>query len=259
MFVDSHAHLDSDQFRGDLEEVFARAGKAMVTGILTIGCLGPDPTTEQSILDLTIRDGVWGAVGIHPHDARLFSDDALASVRRLMDHPRIIGLGEIGLDYHYDFSTPEQQQVAFRGQLRVARAANKPVIIHMRESENDSFRVLADEMKAGPIRGVFHCFSSDSSAADQALELGFYLSFGGIVSFKSAGDLRDIAQRVPADRYLIETDCPYLAPVPFRGRRNEPSLVARVAEVLAEVRGSSVQKVASETTGNFQELFGVRV
>ncbi len=259
MFVDSHAHLDSDQFQSDLQEVLARAGKAKVTGILAIGCLGPHPSTAELILDLTRRDGLWGAVGIHPHDARLFSEATLASVLRLMAHPKVVGLGEIGLDYHYDFSTPEQQLTAFRQQLQAARAVDKPVIIHMRESEADTFRVLADEVKAGPMRGVFHCFSSDQSAADQALELGFYVSFGGILSFKSAGALREVAQRVPADRYLIETDCPYLAPIPFRGRRNEPSLVARVAEVLAEVRGSSVQAVAEESTENFQKLFGVRV
>lgn len=259
MFVDSHAHLDSEQFRPDLEEVLARAEEAKVTGILTIGCLGPDPGTEQSILDFAGRPGIWGAAGIHPHDARLFRAEKLAAVGELMTHPKIVGFGEIGLDYHYDFSTPEQQLIAFREQLRAARAVDKPVIIHMREAEDDTFKVLVDEMKAGRIRGVFHCFSSDRSAADQALELGFHLSFGGILSFKTADALRQIARQVPADRYLIETDCPYLSPVPFRGRRNEPARVARVAEVLAEVRGSSMQAVASQSTENFESLFGVRV
>ena len=257
MFVDSHAHLDSEKFQPDLEQVLARAGSAGVTGILTIGCLGPDPATPQSVLALTRPARIWGAVGIHPHDARLFSETLLASVRQLMTDPKIVGFGEIGLDYHYDFSTPEQQLTAFREQLQAAREAGKPVIIHMRESESDTFRILREEMKAGQIRGVFHCFSSDSRSADQALELGFLLSFGGILSFKTAGEIREIARRIPGDRYLIETDCPYLAPVPFRGRRNEPAYVARVAEVLAEVRETSVQTVANETTVNFQNLFGV--
>ena len=259
MFVDSHAHLDSDQFQPDLEQVLARAGAAKVTGILTIGCLGTDPGVSQSILALTAREGIWGAFGIHPHDARLFSETLLASVRQLMAHPKTVGFGEIGLDYHYDFSTPEQQLLAFREQLRAAREVGKSVIIHMRESEADTFRILEEEMKAGPIRGVFHCFSSGTQSAERALELGFFLSFGGILSFKSAEELREIARRVPADRYLIETDCPYLAPVPFRGRRNEPAYVARVAEVLAEVRETGVETIAEESTKNFKQLFGVVV
>ncbi len=259
MFVDSHAHLDSDRFQPDLEQVLARAGAAKVTGILTIGCLGSDPGVSQSILALTARERIWGAFGIHPHDARFFSDTLLASLRELLAHPKIVGFGEIGLDYHYDFSTPEQQLHAFREQLRAAREADKPVIIHMREAESDTFRILEEEMKAGPIRGVFHCFSSDTRSAKWALELGFFLSFGGILSFKTAEELREIARHVPGDRYLIETDCPYLAPVPFRGRRNEPAYVARVAEVLAEVRGIGVEVIASESTHNFKSLFGVVV
>ena len=257
MFIDSHAHLDSSDFDSDWEQMLARAAQARVTSILTIACVGE----KRRILPRTIKlveehENLFAALGVHPHDARFFSKDLAEEILQYMGHDKVLGWGEIGLDFHYENSSREQQREAFRQQLRLARAANKPVIIHSREAEEETCRILEEEFSDldGPA-GVLHCFTSSLATAQRSLQLGFYISWGGIITFPKSEELRDIARQLPFDRLLIETDSPYLAPVPFRGRRNEPAFVVKVAERLAEVRGTSLEDIANTTTANFNRLF----
>lgn len=255
-YIDSHAHLDSDDFVSDLPDVLNRARLAGVERILTVGCLTAQVESVARMLELLeSQPDFVGAVGVHPHDAKCFTPQVAERLTSLLAHPKIVGLGEIGLDFHYDYSPREQQRDAFRRQLRIARTVNKPVIIHTREADEETRRILAEELEARAA-GVLHCFTSDEKTAEFALGLGFCVSFGGIVSFRNADNLRAIARSIPADRLLIETDCPYLAPVPYRGRRNEPCFVVRVAEVLAEERGVSATELGEQTKDNFNRLFG---
>jgi len=254
-YVDSHAHLDSEDFASDLPEVLERARLAGVERILTVGCLNGDARSSARMLELLAsQPDMFGAVGVHPHDARCFTPEVEQKLTTLLSLPRIVGLGEIGLDFHYDYSPREQQREAFRRQLRLARRLHKPVIIHTREADEETCTILGEELDPGAA-GVLHCFASDEKTAEFALGLGFYISFGGILSFKNAERLRSIARGVPADRLLIETDCPYLAPVPYRGRRNEPGYVVRVAEVLAGERGVTAIEGGAQTKANFNRLF----
>jgi len=256
VYIDSHAHLDSEAFAPDLPAVLDRAREAGVGRILTVGCMTEDPASVETTLQLVEREpNLVGAVGVHPHDAKCFTDEVARTLKDLLRRPKIVGLGEIGLDYHYDYSPRNRQQEAFRQQLRLAQELGKPVIIHTREADDDTCRILGEEIRPGA-GGVFHCFTSSPQTAECALALGFYISFGGILSFHNAEGLREIARRIPADRLLIETDSPFLAPVPYRGRRNEPSFVVRVAEVLALERGTVPAEIAKQTTANFERLFG---
>jgi TatD DNase family protein len=255
-YVDSHAHLDSDDFVPDLPEVLKRAKQAGVERILTVGCLTAEAQSVARTLEsLESQSGVLGAVGVHPHDAKCFTPQVAETLTSLLSRPRLVGLGEIGLDFHYDYSPREQQREAFRQQLRLARTLHKPVIIHTREADEETCRILEEELDS-QAPGVLHCFTSDEKTAEFALGRGFYISFGGIISFRNADNLRTIARKIPADRLLIETDCPYLAPVPYRGRRNEPCFVVRVAEVLASERGVTAAEIGEQTKTNFNRLFG---
>jgi len=205
---------------------------------------------------LESQPDVVGSVGVHPHDAKCFTPQVAERLTSLLAHPKMIGLGEIGLDFHYDYSPREQQRDAFRRQLRIARSLQKPVIIHTREADEETCKILEEELNPRAA-GVLHCFTSEEKTAEFALDLGFHISFGGILSFPKADSLRSIARGIPADRLLIETDCPYLAPVPYRGRRNEPSFVARVAEVLASERRMTGAEIGELTKANFDRLFGL--
>ncbi len=255
-YVDSHAHLDSDDFTADLPEVLQRARAAGVERVLTVGCLTAEASSVAKMLKLLdSQPELLGAVGVHPHDAKCFSPEVAEMLTSMLAHRKIVGLGEMGLDFHYDYSPREQQREAFRRQLRIARSLTKPVIIHTREADSETCQILSEELES-PAAGVLHCFTSDEKTAEFALGLGFYISFGGILSFRNAERLRAIARDIPADRLLIETDCPYLAPVPYRGRRNEPSFVVRVAEVLAAERGVSAVDIGEQTKANFDRLFG---
>lgn len=254
MLVDSHAHLDFDLYSEDLPAVLERAAQAGVGRILTIGCVGEEAGVVERVRALISRENIYAAFGVHPHDARHFTPEIEEQLASLMSEPRVVGWGEIGLDFHYDHSPREQQISAFRSQLRRACLLGKPVIIHTREADEQTCAILEEE-PLPPAPGVLHCFTSDRATAERCLALGFYISFGGILSFKTAARLREIARDVPDERLLIETDSPYLAPEPFRGRRNEPAFVARVAEVLAEVRGATPQAIAEQTTRNFARLF----
>ena len=259
MFVDSHAHIDGSEFDDDREQVIERAVSAGVTTILNVGTGDPHSDAFERAVALGEKyESVYTAIGTHPHDARIYDDAAQEKIRKLINSSsRVIAWGEIGLDFHYDNSPRITQVEVFGKQLRSAHESNLPVIIHTREAEAETIEILKAEYALAERRGVFHCFSGSLELAKSALELGFFISFSGIVTFKKADELRAVAKYVPAERLLIETDCPFLTPIPYRGRRNEPAHVVEVARCIAEVRGLEVEEVARITTRNFVELFEV--
>src|SRR5688572_14881281 len=257
MLIDSHAHIDGPEFDSDREEVLRRARDAGVSAILNVGTGDPHSGALELAVELGEKyESVYTAVGIHPHDARLYDDRAEQKIQGLIrQSSRVIAWGEIGLDFHYDNSPREVQMQVFRRQLRMAREANLPVIVHTREAEDETIDTLKSEWGDFNLPGIMHCFSGSLGLAIKAIELGFLISFSGIVTFKKADDLRAVANQVPLDRLLIETDCPFLSPVPFRGKRNEPAYVVEVARCLAQVRGLELQEIARITTENFTRLF----
>ena len=261
MFVDSHAHIDGEEFDADRDEVVARARAAGVGAILNVGTGDPHAgNLERAVAVAEKYEGVYAAVGVHPHDARLYDGAAerrlLGIVRR---GPPVVAWGEIGLDYHYDNSPRDVQREVFAAQLRLARAEGLPVIIHSREADEDTASILRRELAGAETFGVMHCFGGGPALAEAALELGFMISFAGNVTFKKAEGLREVARTVPFDRLLVETDCPFLAPVPLRGRRNEPAFVVETARFLAELRGVEPEEFGRATTENFARLFGLKL
>lgn len=261
--IDSHCHLAGREFAADLSEVVARASSAGVAGVLCILSEGDAEEDAGASRLRSLWPGARFATGIHPHNATVHAGrvaEGVAAVERRVREHKAAAIGEIGLDYHYDFSPREVQQEVFRAQVALARRLALPVIIHTREATDDTIRILEeDEDGGGGVRGVFHCFTGDAAMARAVLDLGFYLSFAGVVTFPRADALREAARLAPADRVLVETDAPYLAPVPYRGKRNEPAFVAQVVERLADVRGTIAADLAAETTRNFHALFGERV
>lgn len=257
MFVDSHAHIDGPEYDDDRDEVVERARSAGVNTILNIGTGDPHSgSLERADAVAEKYDGVFAAVGVHPHDAKLFDNDASDRVRHLVtSSPRVIALGEIGLDYHYEHSPRDVQRDVFIKQLRIAREQDTPVIIHSRAADHETVDILKNEWSHSGARGIMHCFGGTPSMAAKVIELGFLISFAGNVTFKKADDLREAARHVPLDRLLIETDCPYLTPVPFRGRRNEPARVVEVARCLAELHGVDSAEIGRITEKNFKRLF----
>ena len=256
--VDSHCHLAGSEFSQDLQEVVGRAKAAGLQGALVIlAADSPDELERAAVVVKTWPD-VRFAIGIHPHGAHQYQDNPDA-VENTVDaafeaEPCVRALGEIGLDYHYNFSTPAAQQVVFQRQIRIARRRRVPIVIHIREAEDDTFRILVEE-SADDIGGVFHCFTGSRKMATRVLDLGFHVSLAGIVTFPKSLELRETAKMVPLDRLLIETDCPYLAPVPHRGKRNEPAYVTYVADIIAQIKGVSADVVASAAHENFLRLF----
>ena len=260
MLIDTHAHLDDPRFDADREAVLSRAQDAGVEAFLTIGC---DLATSQAAVALAERHPmVYAAIGVHPHEAKQIGDTWYEDLRRLAQHPKVRAYGEIGLDYHYNHSSPRLQRARFREQVLMAKELGLPIVVHTREAPEDTVTILKEE-NAAAVGGVFHCFTGDADLAKQALDLGFYLSFSGVITFQNAGILRDIVKTVPADRLLVETDCPYLTPIPHRGTRNEPAYVKLVAEKISEVRGSaadsrtSFEEVARATSDNARRLFKI--
>ena len=260
MFVDSHAHIDGPEFDGDREQVIERARVAGVSTILNIGTGDPHSGALERAVDLAeTHSDVYTAIGIHPHDARLFDDEAEKLVLRLITQSsRVVAWGEIGLDFHYDNSPREVQIKVFKRQLQLAGDANLPVIIHTREAESETIDILICQSESDGRSGIMLCFSGSSWLAQQALDLGFYISLSGIVTFKKADELRATAKQVPLDMLLIETDCPFLAPVPYRGKRNEPAYVVEVARCLADLHGKTVEEMGQITRGNFGSLFNLK-
>lgn len=261
MFVDSHAHIDGHEFDNDREAVIERAQNAGVGLILNVGTGNPHSGDLERGAALAVDyPNILAAVGVHPHDARHFDDTAEHRIANLVDgNESIVAWGEIGLDFHYDNSPREAQREAFRRQLKLANERKLPVIVHSREAEEETIQILRESTGDGQLSGVMHCFSGSQKFAEQAIELGLFISFSGIVTFKKAIELQQVATRIPADRLLIETDCPYLAPIPYRGKRNEPAYVVEVGRRLADLRGVELKTIEDLTTANFARAFRVDV
>lgn len=261
MFVDSHAHLDGKQFDTDREQVIARAREAGVATMVAIGNGDGPPELDAGIRLAEQHAFMYATIGIHPHEARLASDHAYAEMERLAKHPKVIAWGEIGLDYYYDHSPRDTQQQVFIRQMELAGAAKLPIVIHCRPSDNsdnawdDCLRLVQEHWAPTSIGGILHCFTGKWSQAKQALDMGFMISFAGNVTFPKAHPIRDAALEVPLDRMFIETDSPYLAPVPYRGQRNEPAFVKETAGKLGELRGLSMDEVGEQTSRSFYKFF----
>lgn len=254
--IDSHAHLDMEAFDGDREAVITRARRAGVTEILSLGLIDEHDSYKRAF-PLVEAQGLHTAVGCHPHDAKIFDERGGETLlKELASRPRCLAVGEIGLDYHYNLSPPELQQEVFRRQIRAARELELPVIVHHRDAPEDLVTILEEE-KARDVGGILHSFTADLATAEAAIAHGFLISFSGIVTFKSAGNLREVAKALPLEKLLVETDCPYLAPVPHRGKRNEPALVVDTAECLARVKGLTLEAVEVATDENFHRFFGL--
>jgi len=254
MLVDSHCHLSFPDYREDLRAVMARARAADVGFMLTISTKLSDFPDVLGVAEA--HENVWCTVGVHPHEAE--KEGAKANQEQLIalsEHPKVVGLGETGLDYFYEHSPREIQQAAFRAHIGAARATGLPLVVHSRNAEADTVAILEEEMGKGPFTGVIHCFTGGDALAKGALALGFYISLSGILTFKKADALRETARKIPLDRVLVETDAPYLAPMPYRGKRNEPAYTAETAKVAADLFGLEAAAFADRTTANFFRLF----
>lgn len=249
--VDSHVHLDDSKFDADREQTIERALAAGVECMMAIGTGGGPPDLEVAVRQAERHPFIYATIGVHPHDASKATPETFARMRQLAAHPKVLAVGEIGLDYHYDFSPREVQRAVFEQQLALAAESGKPIVIHTREAWDDTLAILRAHWQGG---GIMHCFTGDEAQARQALDLGFHLSFGGVLTFPKAETVRQAARAAPPDRILLETDCPYLAPVPHRGKRNEPAFVVETARRLAEVRGQTPEAIAEATTRNFEHL-----
>jgi TatD DNase family protein len=254
MFIDSHAHLDVPQYDADRAEVIDRARAAGIDTMLEI--CGSD--IAKGSLDVGIKlaeehSFIYAAVGVHPHEASLYDEALERKLIEMSGHEKVVGWGEIGLDYYYDNSPRDVQRKVFRRQVELGRRCELPLIIHTRDAEEDTIAILRDA--SHDYSGVIHCFTGTQDLAESAIRMGFYISFSGVLTFKTAGDLREVARNTPLDKILIETDCPYLAPVPHRGKRNEPAFVKETAAKLAEIKGASIDEIARITSANFKRLF----
>jgi TatD DNase family protein len=253
MLVDSHCHLDFPEFAPELDAVVARARAAGVGVCVTIG------TTLAKFANVRVIaerfDNVWCSVGVHPHEAQVELLESPAPLIAAAKHPRVVGIGETGLDYYYEHSPRPQQIANFRAHIEAARTTYLPVIVHTRDADDDTICVLQDEMKAKPFTGLIHCFTGTQRLADAALELGLSISVSGIATFRKSDELRAVLKTVPLDRLLVETDAPFLAPMPHRGKRNEPAFVVNTAAMLAGLKGVSAEDLATATTENFFRLF----
>lgn len=261
MFVDSHAHLDGKQFDSDREQVIARAREAGVVTMVAIGNGDGPPELDAGVQLAEKYPFLYATVGIHPHEARLAADHAYAEMERLAKHPKVIAWGEIGLDYYYDHSPRDTQKQVFIRQMELAGAAKLPIVIHCRPSDNsdnaweDCLQLIHEQWAPKGIGGVLHCFTGNWPQAKRALDMGFMISFAGNVTFPKAQQIRDAALEVPLERMFIETDCPYLAPIPYRGKRNEPAYVKETARKIGELRALSMEEVGEQTARNFYNFF----
>lgn len=256
MLIDSHAHIQATEFSTDVDRVIQQAKEAGVEQIVVVGGAG-DLSSNQAALELAeAYPGLHATVGMHPHDAKEVSEKDLDRLAELARSPKVVAIGETGLDFYYDHSPRQVQMDLFCRFIQMARDTGLPLVVHDRDAHREVGELLGHEGK-GDLRGVIHCFTGDYGAAREFLDLGFYISFSGILTFKSADSLRDAARRCPLDRILVETDSPYLAPVPHRGERNEPAFVRFVAEAVAAARGISQEEAAEATSHNAQNLFGI--
>lgn len=257
MIIDTHAHIDMDAYDEDRDEVIQRARDSGVGYILNIGC---DIESSRRSMELAEHyDFIYATAGVHPHDVKSIDSNTYDHLRGLLSHPKMVALGEIGLDFYKNYSPQDLQKKHFRKQVELARELKKPIIVHSRDANEDIIGILSDHYPkdSSAHSGIFHCFSGNQELADRALEMGFYISFSGSVTFKKSDELRAVAKTVPADRLFVETDCPFLAPAPKRGKRNEPSYVTHTAQRVADVRGLKIEDVQRTTALNFFELFGI--
>jgi TatD DNase family protein len=254
--VDSHCHLDDEQFNADRAAVIQRAREAGLKYCLSIGTGDGPPDLSVAIRQAEANAFVYATVGVHPNDAAKVKDDTFQNLASLLQHPKVKALGEIGLDYHWDVPKDVQMPV-FLQQLEIAATAKMPIVIHTRDAWADTLEVLRAHWAPRGVPGIMHCFSGNAAQARECLDMGFYLAFGGVTTYPKAAEVRAAAQIVPADRLLLETDAPYLAPVPYRGKRNEPAFVAHTARALAQALNQDPEQLAAVTTANFERLFGL--
>jgi TatD DNase family protein len=262
IFIDSHCHIDGEQFDADRDEVVERARTAGVAAMLNIGTGDPHSDDfRKAVAVAEAYDNVYASVGVHPHDARLYNDAAEEHLISLVESSsKVIAWGEIGLDYYYDHSPRDVQVEVFRRQIRTASSLGLPIIIHSRDADVETVNILREECTADKFKdGIMHCFSGTAEMARSLMDIGFLISFAGNVTFKKAENLREAARVVPLDRLLIETDCPFLTPVPLRGKRNEPSFVVHTAQFLADMHGVAIEVVAENTTHNFLNFFKIQL
>ncbi len=254
MFFDTHAHLNAEQYNEDLQEVIDRA---LSEGISNIVVVGFDRPTIEKAMELTEQyEFIYASVGWHPVDAIDMTEEDLLWIEELSSHPKVVALGEMGLDYYWDKSPKDIQKEVFRKQIRLAKKVKLPIVIHNRDATADIVEILKEE-GAGEVGGIMHCFSGSPEIAQECVDMNFYISLGGPVTFKNAKKPKEVADVIPLEKLLIETDCPYLTPHPHRGKRNEPSYVKLVAEQIAEIKGLSTEEVAQATTENAKKLFGI--
>ena len=255
MLIDSHAHIQGKEYAGEVEAVIERARTAGVEKIIAVGGAGEMSSNTDAVALANSFPDIYATVGMHPHDAKDVSAEELKKLQELSRNPKVVAVGETGLDYYYDHSPREVQRRVFAEFIHMARETELPIVVHERDAAHDAFEILRAE-GAGKLRGVIHCFTGNYEAARNYLDLGFYISFTGIITFKNADALREVVRKVPLEKILVETDSPYLTPVPYRGRRNEPAYVRYVAETVAKVKGKSLEEVVSVTTENVRALFG---
>ncbi|MGE7907848.1 TatD family hydrolase [Peribacillus sp. NPDC094092] len=254
MLFDTHVHVNAEQFNEDLEDVIDRAKEAGVNNMVVVGF--DRPTIMRAMELIEAYDFMYAAIGWHPVDAIDMTEEDLQWIEELSNHPKVVAIGEMGLDYHWDKSPKDVQMEVFRKQIRLAKKVGLPIIIHNREATADIVNILKEE-EASRVGGIMHCFSGSAETALECINMNFYISLGGPVTFKNAKKPKEVAAAVPLDRLLIETDCPYLAPHPYRGKRNEPSYVKLVAEQIAEIKQLTLEEVSQATTENAKKLFGI--
>lgn len=260
MLIDSHCHIDGEAFDNDRDDVVQRAREAGIGAMLNVGTGDPKSNDFRKAVAVAEKyQDVFASVGVHPHDAKLYDDKAEAHLVDLAKSEKVIAWGEIGLDYYYDHSPREVQRDAFRRQIQTARRLSLPIIIHSRDADDETVDILTDECSWNGFRGIMHCFGGTPAMAEALIPLGFLISFAGNVTFKKAGNLRDAAKVVPLDKLLVETDCPFLTPIPFRGKRNEPAYVEHTARFLAQYKGVEFETFAEQTTRNFLKFFDLNL
>lgn len=261
MYIDSHCHIDGEAFDVDRDEVVERARQAGVEAMLVVGTGNPhDGEIAKAVETARKYENVFASVGVHPHDAKLYDDKAEEILIGLVESSeKVIAWGEIGLDYYYEHSPRDVQREVFIRQIRTAKELNLPIIIHSRDADDETVEILRAECSYENFKGIMHCFGGTAEMAKDLMDIGFMISFAGNVTFKKADNLRDAARVVPLEKLLIETDCPFLTPIPFRGKRNEPMYVAETAKFLAEFYGIELATLANQTTRNFLDFFGLKI
>ena len=256
MLIDSHAHIQSKEYAGEAEALIERARQAGVEKIIAVGGAGDMSSNTEAVALADAFPNIYATVGMHPHDAKDAGEEEFRELRELASHPKVIAVGETGLDYYYSHSPHDVQRRVFTRFIHMARDTGLPIVVHEREAALDAAELLRTE-GAGKVRGVIHCFTGNYEQACAYLALGLYLSFTGIITFKNAAPLREVVRKVPLERMLVETDAPFLTPVPYRGKRNEPAFARLVAETIATVKGVSLETVAEKTSVNARSLFGI--